>query len=154
MIPKKMNARKCSDHRTIRLMSHVLKLFLRILHSKVYNKIEEQLSETQFGFRNNLGTREALFSLQVLVQKCRDIQQPVFMCFITLRRPLIWSSMIRILQQVGIDDRDLRIVANLYWHQRANIRLCRTSEEVEIRRGVRQGCILSSLIFNIYSIYI
>ncbi|CAG9835787.1 unnamed protein product [Diabrotica balteata] len=47
MISKKINTKQCSDHRTISLMSHVLKIFLRILHSRIYNKIEVQLSETQ-----------------------------------------------------------------------------------------------------------
>ncbi|CAG9835414.1 unnamed protein product [Diabrotica balteata] len=73
MIPEKINAKQCSDHRTINMMNHVLKNFLRILHLRNYNKIEVQLSKTQFGFRNNLGTREAFFSLQVMVQRCRGL---------------------------------------------------------------------------------
>lgn len=44
-------------------MSNVLKLFLKIIHKRIYKKCEEYLSETQFGFRNGLGTRDALFCI-------------------------------------------------------------------------------------------
>lgn len=46
--------------------------FLRVIHSRLYKKIEEQEDKTQFGFQNVLSTREALFILQVLVQRNRD----------------------------------------------------------------------------------
>ena len=63
-LPKKPSATQCKDYRTISLMNHVLKLFLRIIHQRIYRRIEEHLTNTQFGFRNGLGTREALFSMQ------------------------------------------------------------------------------------------
>ncbi|XP_060533833.1 uncharacterized protein LOC132706497 [Cylas formicarius] len=65
-LPKKPNASQCDDHRMISLMSHVLKVFLRIVHTRIYAKCERQVGGTQFGFRNGVGTREALFSLNVL----------------------------------------------------------------------------------------
>lgn len=157
-IPKKHNAKRCKDYRTISLMSHVLKIFLRIIHSRLYMKIEEHISETQFGFRNNLGTREALFGIQVLVQKCRDLAQPVYMCFIDFEKAfdkVRHNKLIEILKRTGIHDKDLQIIKNLYFNQKANIRIgSNTSEEVEIKRGVRQGCILSPLLFNLYSEFI
>lgn len=158
MIPKKGNSRKCSDYRTISLMSHVLKIFLRIIHSRVYGRIEEHISETQFGFRNNLGTREALFCIQVLVQRCRDVDHPVFTCFIDFEKAfdrVKHDKLVKILQEVGIDDRDLQIIKNLYWNQQASVKIGQnTSETIAIRRGVRQGCIMSPLLFNLYSEYI
>ncbi|CAG9827551.1 unnamed protein product [Diabrotica balteata] len=50
-IPKKHNARKCSEYRLISLMSHTLKIYLRILHNKIRRKCEKDLEDTQFGFR-------------------------------------------------------------------------------------------------------
>lgn len=44
--PKKLNAKKLSDYRTISLMSHVLKVFLRILHERIYRKVEEKIGHT------------------------------------------------------------------------------------------------------------
>ncbi|CAF4958238.1 unnamed protein product [Pieris macdunnoughi] len=81
-LPKKPTAKKCTEYRTISLMSQVLKLFLSIIHERIRGKCDAQISESQFGFRSGVGTREALFSLNVLVQKCRDLQTDVIICFV------------------------------------------------------------------------
>ncbi|CAG9837411.1 unnamed protein product [Diabrotica balteata] len=47
-IPKKHNARKCSEYRLISLMSHTLKIFLRIRHKRIRRKCEEDLEDTNF----------------------------------------------------------------------------------------------------------
>lgn len=154
-LPKKANASHCSDYRMISLMSHVLKVFLRIIHTRIYTKCEFEIGSTQFGFRNGVGTREAVFSLNVLTQRCRDMNVDVYACFIDYQRAFDCVShekLIRILRRTGIDEGDLRIITRLYWNQTAGVRVDGAqSEEVAIRRGVRQGCVLSPLLFNIYS---
>jgi hypothetical protein len=62
-IPKKPNAKKCNEYRTISLMSHTLKIFLKIIHARIYKTAEKHMSREQFGFRNGLGTKESLFSI-------------------------------------------------------------------------------------------
>ncbi|KMQ95932.1 endonuclease-reverse transcriptase [Lasius niger] len=154
-LPKKPTAKTCEEFRTISLMSHVLKLFLKIIHAKIYRKCEENTSETQFGFRNSLGTREALFAMQVLIQRCRNMNCDVFACFIDYTKAFDrcqHQKIILDLRRVGVDDKDIRVIANLYWNQRARVRVeDRLTEQVEIHRGVRQGCVLSPTLFNIYS---
>lgn len=154
-IPKKTNASKCSDHRIISLMSHVLKAFLNILQARVFRRLDERISNTQFGFRKGLGTREALFSIQVLIQRARDVNADVFMCFIDFEKAfdkVQHDKLISILRESGIDDRDANIISKLYSQQKAIVRVeNETSEEFSIKRGVRQGCILSPLLFNVYS---
>lgn len=54
-IPKKNKATKCDDYRLISLISHVLKVFLRIIHTRIYKKCESQVNGCQFGFRNGVG---------------------------------------------------------------------------------------------------
>jgi Reverse transcriptase (RNA-dependent DNA polymerase) len=85
-LPKKPGAKFCGEYRTISLMSHMLKLFLRIIHNRIYQKCEEQISHNQFGFVNAVGTREALFSVQVLFQRCRDVSCNVFACLIDYQK--------------------------------------------------------------------
>ncbi|KAI5732155.1 hypothetical protein M8J77_022354 [Diaphorina citri] len=154
-LPKIPNAKKCNQYRTISLMSHALKIFLKVIHQRIHRKIEENLGITQFGFRGGLGTREALFCLQVLIQRCRDINQDVYACFIDFEKAfdrVQHTKLVEILRKIKLDDKDIRIIANLYWQQKATVRTeNRETEEVKIKRGVRQGCVLSPLLFNLYS---
>lgn len=113
------------------------------------------MSQEQFGFRNGLGIREALFSIQILVQRCRDINQKVYLCFIDYEKAfdkVRHEKLIEILQKIGIDGKDLQFITILYWNQQAKIRINNTlSNDIKIRRGVGQGCILSPILFNLYS---
>lgn len=154
-LPKKSSPKSHNDYRTIALMSHTLKVFLKIIHARIYKKCEEQIGETQFGFRNGLGTREALMGMHVLVQRCLDISVDVYACFIDYEKAfdcVKHEKLITILTNIGLDSRDIRIIENLYWEQTASIKVGNSSsEDIEIKKGVRQGCILSPILFNLYS---
>lgn len=80
------------------------------------------------------------------------------MCFIDYEKAfdrVQHAKMLQHLKNIGLDQRDIRIIANLYWGQRASVQIeNQSTEEMEIRRGVRQGCVLSPLLFNIYSEFI
>lgn len=154
-LPKKPNARKCEDYRIISLMSHLLKTFLKVIHKRIYTKCEEQLTRTQFGFRDALGTREALFAVQVLFQRCRDVNCDIYVCFIDYQKAfdrVKHDKLMTLMQEIGIDNKDLRIIRNIYYNQTAKIKIeDQLTDKIAIERGVRQGCILSPLLFNIYS---
>lgn len=154
-LPKKSNAKKCDEYRIISLMSHLLKTFLKIIHRRLYKKCEEHITRTQFGFRDALGTREALFAVQVLFQRCRDVNCDIYVCFVDYQKAfdrVKHDELLSLLEDIGIDDKDLRIIKNLYYNQTANIRVDnQLTEAISIERGVRQGCILSPMLFNVYS---
>ncbi|KAG1674114.1 RNA-directed DNA polymerase from mobile element jockey [Nymphon striatum] len=138
-IPKKAHAVECSDYRTISLMSHVTKLLLRIILKRIKNRIDREISEEQFGFRDQRGTREAIFNMKMIMEKHIDVQSDVYTCFIDYSKAfdkIHHVKLIECLQKVGVYGKDLRIITNLYWDQL-------------IERGVRQGCVLSPSLFNI-----
>lgn len=153
-IPKKLNAKECSEHRTISLISHTLKAFLKIIHNRLYHKLEENISETQFGFRKGLGTREALFALNVLIQRSMDVNQHVYACFVDYNKAfdkVQHDKMMQLLCEKNIDHKDIRIIANLYYKQKGAVRIeDKTTTEFEVKRGIRQGCGERTL-FNLYS---
>lgn len=154
-IPKKTNSSQCDDYRMISIMSHVLKTFLRVIHTRIYKKCEYQINNTQFGFRNGFGTREALFALNVLTQRCKDMNVSVYACFIDYRKAfdcVNHQKMLQILRLTGIDEEDLRIITELYWHQTSKVKVEQeNTDDILIKKGVRQGCVLSPLLFNLYS---
>ncbi|KAF2899644.1 hypothetical protein ILUMI_06531 [Ignelater luminosus] len=61
------------------------------------------------------------------------------------------DKLLQTLKTAEVDDKDIRIIENLYWHQSANVQVGnQLTNEIEIKRGVRQGCILSPLLFNLH----
>lgn len=148
-LPKKTNARKCEDHRLISLMSHTLKIFLKIIHQRIYKKCEIVISDSQFGFRQGLGTREAIVATQVLVQNCYDQRKDVCLCFIDYEKAfdrVQHHKLMQLLRGLDIDQKDIRCIENLYWNQTAQIKLDNNmSNTIQIRRGCdRDVCCLHS----------
>lgn len=101
-IPKKQCPKKCADYRLLSLMRYMLKTFFRIIHARIRSMCEWHLDDSQFGFRNAFGTREAPFGLNILLQKCRDHQKNVFACFIDYEKTfdrVLHSTLIDLLRQ-------------------------------------------------------
>ncbi|KAI5746878.1 hypothetical protein M8J77_008501 [Diaphorina citri] len=110
-LPKKTNAKKCEEYRTISLMSHTLKIFLKIIHRRIYRKLEDNISNTQFGFRNGFGTREALFAFNVIMQRCLDVNQNIHICFLDYNKAfdrVQHNQLMDTLEEEGLDSRDIR----------------------------------------------
>ncbi|GFR73000.1 endonuclease-reverse transcriptase [Elysia marginata] len=71
-IPKKGDLQQCSNYRTIALISHASKILLKIIMKRLEKKIEKEVSQTQAGFRRNRGTRDQIFNLRIIIEKCRE----------------------------------------------------------------------------------
>ena len=144
-IPKKPGTVECDQHRTISLMSHVTKIMLRVLMNRMRNNILPEISETQFGFMADKGTRNAIFALRTLMERAIEVQKDLYLCFIDYSKAFDkvgHSDLFDILQGINCDGKDLRVIRNLYWEQEAAIRVdSDCSEYRPICRGVRQGCV-------------
>ena len=81
-IPKKGNAKKCSNYRTIALISHTSKVMLKILQAGLQQYMNRELSDVQAGFRKGRGTRDQIANIRWIIKKAREFQKNVYFCFI------------------------------------------------------------------------
>ena len=82
MIPKKPGPIECELHRTISLMSHIIKLIRRIIMTRIRRVIRTEISQTQCGFVADLGTRNAIFMIRLLSEKAMKKQKDLYICFL------------------------------------------------------------------------
>ena len=81
-IPKKGNAKECSNCRTIALISHISKVMLKILHARLQQYVNHELPDVQAGFRQGRGRRDQIANIRWIMEKAREFQKNIYFCFI------------------------------------------------------------------------
>ena len=154
-VPKTSNADQCEQYRTISLSTHASKILLHIIKERITPLIEKHLIESQFGFRKGRGTREAINVLRTMGERMMQRQKDLCIAFIDYTKAfdkVNHKKLIDIMKFIGVPFHETRLIANLYWKQCAKVRYeGGLTREIEIRKGVRQGCVLSPILFNLYS---
>ena len=80
-IPKKDNAKECSNSRTIALISHASKVMLKILQARLQQYMNHELPDVQAGFRKGRGTRDQTANIHWIIEKAREFQKNNNFCF-------------------------------------------------------------------------
>ena len=153
--PQKRQCQRCSTYCTIALISHTSKVMLKILQARFHQYMNCELPDVQAGFRKGRGTRDQLANICWIIKKAREFQKNIYFCFIDYAKAfdcVDHNKLCKILERMGIPDHLTCFLRNLYAGQ------VRTGQEIidwfQIREGVRQGCILSPCLFNLYAEYI
>ena len=81
-IPKKGNAKECSNYCTIALISHASKVMLKILQARLQQYMNRELPDVQAGFRKGRGTRDQNANIRWIIKKAREFQKNIYFCFI------------------------------------------------------------------------
>ena len=106
-IPKKDNAKECSNYCTIALMSHATNVMLKILQVRFQQYMTQELPNTQAGFRKGRGTRDQIANICLIKEKARKFQKSIYFCFIDYAKVFDYvdhNKLWKILQQMGISD--------------------------------------------------
>ena len=126
-----------------------------MIQERIVNRIDQEVSSFQSGFRQGSGTREGIFNLRTICERSLEMNNDVYICFIDYTKAfdrVKHEKLIECLSEIGIDERDLQIITKLYWEQTAAVRTEHgATAEFKIRKGVRQGCVLSPSLFNLYT---
>ena len=121
-IPKKPGAVDCNKFRTISIISQLGKIILRIVLNRIRNKIKPEISEEQYGFVKGKGTANAIFTLRMIMERAIEMQRDVYLYFIDYEKAfdtVRHEEMLKMLERIQVDDRDIRLIRNLYYQQTA-----------------------------------
>ena len=158
-ISKKGNAKECSICGTTALISHTSKIMLKILQARLQQYVNRELPDVQAGFRKGRGTRDKTANIcWIIEKKTREFQKNIHFCFVDYAKAfdcVDQQKLWKILRDMGIPDHLNFLLRNLYAGQEATVRTGhRTINWFQIGKGICQGCILSTCLFNLYAEYI
>ena len=92
-VPKKGNAKQCSNHSTIALISHVSKVILKILQARLQQYVNHELPDIQAGFRKGRGTRDQTANIHWIIEKARVSRKTSISALLTMPQPLtVWIT--------------------------------------------------------------
>ena len=74
-VPKKVNAKECSNCHTVTLISHASKVMLKILQARLQQYVNYELPDIQAGFRKGRGTRDQIANIRWIIKKAREFQK-------------------------------------------------------------------------------
>ena len=157
VLHKKKDRTECGNYRGISLVAHAGKVLLKIVAMRLGNYCEAEalLPEEQCGFRARRSTMDMMFAVRRLQELGRKARVPLFLCFIDLQkaydsvdRTLLWQ----VLARFGVPPKMLAVIREFHDGMRACVRndngVC--SGRFDVAQGLRQGCVLSPLLFNIF----
>ena len=124
-IPRKGNAKECSNYRTIALISHASKVILKILQARLQKYMNCELPDVQARFRKGRGTRDQIANIRWITEKAREFQKNIYFCFIAYAKAFdcvdhhkLW----KILKETGKPDHLTCLLRNLYAGQETTVR--------------------------------
>ena len=157
VLHKKGDKTECGNYRGISLVSHAGKVLLKVVARRLsaYCEAKGVLPEERCGFRPDRSTTDMIFVVRRLQEVGRNAGVSLHACFIDLQkyydtvdRTLLWQ----VLTRIGVPPQMIAVIRQFHNGMRACVRpyhgVC--SDWFEVDQGLRQGCVLSPLLFNIF----
>ncbi|KAK3573200.1 hypothetical protein QTP86_015121, partial [Hemibagrus guttatus] len=137
----------CSNYRGIKLMSHTMKLWERVVEARLRKVVE--ICEQQYGFMPRKSTTDAIFALRILMEKYRDGQRELYCvdlekAYDRVPREELWYCM----RRSGVAEKYVRVVQDMYERSRTVVRCAvGQTEEFKVEVGLHQESALSPFLF-------
>jgi hypothetical protein len=151
--PKKGDLTKCDNWRGISLLSIPSKIFGKILVNRMKKEVENILRKEQAGFRTGGNTVNHIFTLRNIIEQCLEYNATLYLNFIDFSKAfdsIIRKRLWQILEMYGIPQKYINIIRELYNNSKASVEVNgKLTDFFDVETGVRQGCVLSGLLFII-----
>ena len=138
-------------------ISHASKVMLKILQARLQQYVNRELPDVQVSFGKGRGTRDQVANICWIIKTAREFQNNIYFCFIDYAKAfdcVDHNKPWKILKEMGIPHSLTCLLRNLYAGQKAAVRSGHgTTDWFQIGKGVRQGCILSPCLSNLYAEY-
>ena len=93
LIPKKGNAKECSNYSTTALISHASKVMLKILQVRLQQHVNHELPDVQAGFRKGRGTRDQIANIHWIIKKQESSRKTSISALLTMpKRLTVWIT--------------------------------------------------------------
>ena len=153
-VHKKGNKTDPLNYRAISLLLIPGEVFRRILLQRIKQKSGESTKENQYGFRPNRGTFDAIFIVRQIIEKAKERKVNLHFHFIDFKSAFdtIWRKALwKMLAHISINKKIIKILETLYETSRCAVTIDgKLTEWFSVLVGVRQGCLLSPTLFNIF----
>ena len=118
---------------------------LKILQARLQQYVNHDLPDVQAGLRKGRGTRDQIANIQWIIEKAREFQKNIYVCFIDYAKAfdcVDHNKLWKILQEMGIPGHLTFLLRNLYASQEATVRTGHgTTDWFQIGKGIHQSCI-------------
>ena len=145
---------ECGNSRGISLLVIIGKVFGRVLINRIKDKTESVIAEIQGGFRRGRGCTDQTFVVRQICEKYVKKGKDVYFAFLDLEKAydrVDREAMWKVLELYGVEGRLLSAVKSMYADSRACVRVgSDRSEWFTVKVGLRQGCVMSPWLFNLY----
>ena len=145
---------QCQNYRTISLISHPSKVMRKIMLNRLKPQAEMIIAEEQAGFRAGRSTTEQIFNLRILCEKYLQRPQDLYHVFMDFKKAFnsVWHAALwTIMKKYNISTNLIRVSKSLYDKATSAVPFNSTiADWFRTTAGVREGCLLSSTLFNIF----
>jgi hypothetical protein len=145
----KGDAQDCSSYRGIKLMSHTMKLWERVVEMRLRRMTS--VSGSQFGFMPGKSTTDPVFIVRQMIEKYRAVKKELHLVFVDIEkafdrvpRELLW----KVLAKKGVSSKYVDVIKDMYRGSNTKVRTtCGMTNSFDVKIGVHQGSVLSPYLF-------
>ncbi|EYC21713.1 hypothetical protein Y032_0018g3494 [Ancylostoma ceylanicum] len=151
LIPKKGDREDIRNYRPITLLSHLYKIFMRVIYARMERTLDDNMPREQAGFRRRFSTIDHIFTISQLTERCREYKLPLCLLFVDFEKAfdsVEHNAVLRAMTDQGVEAAYVRILQETMRESHTEITLFERPLKIYMKRGVKQGDICSPKAFT------